>query len=157
MPSATATLAIRPPKDFPPTQTGSPPPPRSVAASKAARTVATAIGSRSGERLPASMYGKLNRIVATPSSAIARAKPAMNGWSMPAPAPWNSASEANASRGRTYAAHTVPFSGTSIVNRSSGVGMRAIMHAMTAKGTFTWARPGVASTAGSTASSTRRA
>src|SRR5687768_11148213 len=55
---------------------------------------------------------------------------------MPAPAPWKSASEANALGGRVYAALTGPLSGTSIVRRSSGVGMHAMMHSMAAKGTL---------------------
>src|SRR5215204_3926829 len=55
---------------------------------------------------------------------------------MPAPAPWNKASDANAPPGRVSAALTAPLSGTSIVKRSSGVGTHAIMHAMTTKGTL---------------------
>jgi hypothetical protein len=54
-PSATATLAMRPPNDLPPTQTGSSVPALATHLSNDARTVATATGGRSGERFPASM------------------------------------------------------------------------------------------------------
>ena len=57
-------------------------------------------------RRPLSMYGKLNRSVATPSSFIARANPAMNGWSMPAPAPCASTSVRGGSAGRAYMPET---------------------------------------------------
>ena len=55
------------------------------------------------------MYGKLNRSVATPRSFIARAKPTMNGWSMPAPAPCASTSVTSGSVGtRVHAGDVHP-------------------------------------------------
>src|SRR5687767_14662940 len=85
MPSATHIEAMRPPRDFPPASTA--PPALRTAASNAASHVSRRTRAGSGERLPRSTYGKLKRTVETPASAMARLNPAMNGWSIPAPAP----------------------------------------------------------------------
>src|SRR6476660_9772331 len=66
------------------------------------------------------MSGKLKRSAATPSCATAWQNPTMNGWSIPAPAPWPT-TRAGPSAG-CHTALTSPF-GVGIVNRS----MRAIM------------------------------
>src|SRR6266480_1776442 len=66
------------------------------------------------------MYGKLNRSAAIPSSATDSQNPTMNGWSIPAPAPWPTTS-AGPSAG-CHDALTSPL-GVGIINRS----MRAIM------------------------------
>src|SRR5437667_5988807 len=64
------------------------------------------------------MYGKLNRTVATPWSEIARQNPARNGCSIPAPAPWATASHADAA----FGAITIPESSPRS-RRSSGASM----------------------------------
>src|SRR6476660_6848731 len=66
------------------------------------------------------MSGKLKRSAATPSCATASQNPPMNGWSIPAPAPWPT-TRAGPSAG-CQTALTWPL-GVGIVNRS----MRAIM------------------------------
>jgi hypothetical protein len=50
-----------------------------AAASKAARQASIATGARSVDREPRSMYGKLNRSEAAPSSFMARVNPLMKG------------------------------------------------------------------------------
>ena len=67
-----------------------------------------AYGARVGRAPAASMYGKLKRSVATLRPFIARANPTMNGWSMPAPAPWR---DARAWRPDPRAARTRPRRG----------------------------------------------
>src|SRR5918992_1653246 len=61
-------------------------------------------------------------MVATFASAIARQKPAMNGWSMPAPAPCARTSVAIGFDGRIHAVSTVAFA-TSSRLRASGEAM----------------------------------
>ena len=109
---------MRQPSDLPPTSTG-----RSAAAfaaSNAASHVSRSTRSVSGERRPRSTYGKLKRIVATASSAIAPQKPARNGCSIPDPAPWATTSDATAPAGSIQIVPTVPVA-TSSRPRTSGV------------------------------------
>src|SRR5437867_3912402 len=125
MPSATAMEAIRPPSDLPPARTARPSDPDRPA-SNASSHVRTRTRSGSGDRRRRSTYGKLNRSVAIPWPPIPRANPAMNGCSIPAPAPWASTTVPAASGGSIQSAPTIPEP-VSISPRSSGVAMSAMI------------------------------
>ncbi len=110
--AAAACDVIRPPNDLPPANNGVPGNAR-AASSQAARTAACATAGGSGRFAPCCMNGNWKRSVATPRAARPSANAAMNGWPMPAPAPWAKTYAASGSLdGRTIVASSgAPSSG----------------------------------------------
>jgi hypothetical protein len=88
--AAWASDVIRPPIDLPPAISRRPGA-RVAACRQAARASGRTTAGRSARRLPAVMAGISQRKVVTPRAASAAAIAIMNGWCMPAPAPWPSA------------------------------------------------------------------